>query len=390
MIRRAGAPDEKTLVRRCWRRRNRHKRPAARTSTKKPVAKKAVARKAVAKKAVAKKAAAKVSERPAARVSARPSARSKAPFAQKRPNALVVVLVDVSGSSGGGRSRLKVDVAAIEQMLARSYEQSEVRFVSYDFEAREVELDDALAEQGFGAQMSVGYAYCAKLVAAAEGEVLVVHFSDGDSWSDEDTAAAMDALEAGIVPRVKGFVYGQFLTETGEGPHLAELERRRRLAACRARASGARRRGSASPEPADRAEIAASVPERRARSLSKQLHAAILRATLGRGVGRRGILRALTRRRQTRRRNATCGEGIANTPGAHQCQLFGLGRVGMAGDFELDFPVMSEHPGDLVERRGAAGAQAGPAAVEVEARVELDLGRRQHFRRRALRATRTE
>jgi uncharacterized sporulation protein YeaH/YhbH (DUF444 family) len=195
---------------------------AKRASPKKAPAKKAPAKKAPAKKAPAKKAPAKKAPSEKPPIETAPPAAAPA----KKPSATAIVMVDVSGSVGGQRERLRADVAGLERALARHYRQLSVRFIAYDFEARDVDLESVIAEQGLGTQMSIGYAHCASVVDAAAGDVFVLHVSDGDNWSLEDTQTALELLSARILPRVKQFVYGQLVSELGDGAHYGALEQR--------------------------------------------------------------------------------------------------------------------------------------------------------------------
>jgi uncharacterized sporulation protein YeaH/YhbH (DUF444 family) len=195
----------------------------ARSTAKTATAKKATTKKAAVKKAPPKKAAVK---KAAVKKASAKKTVVKNGALPKKPRATAIVMVDVSGSVGGQRERLRSDVVALERALAKHYQNLTLRFIAYDFEARDVDLESVISEQGLGTQMSIGYAHCANVVETTEGDVFVLHVSDGDNWSLEDTETALDTLSARILPRICHFVYGQLVADLGDGSHFAELEQR--------------------------------------------------------------------------------------------------------------------------------------------------------------------
>src|SRR6202012_2522748 len=57
----------------------------------------------------------------------------------------------------------------------------------------------------------------------SQWNIYFFHFSDGDTWSADDTRSGVDLLRAEILPKVNQFAYGQVESPYGSGQFIKDL-----------------------------------------------------------------------------------------------------------------------------------------------------------------------
>jgi uncharacterized sporulation protein YeaH/YhbH (DUF444 family) len=146
-------------------------------------------------------------------------------------NAVVIYMMDVSGSMGGEQKEIvRLESFWINTWLKKHYKGLQTRFIIHDAAAREV--DEATffstSESG-GTLISSAYNLCKQIIdeeyPVSEWNIYPFHFSDGDNWSADDTKYCMDILKKDILPRVNMFGYGQVESKYGSGQFLKDLEK---------------------------------------------------------------------------------------------------------------------------------------------------------------------
>lgn len=156
--------------------------------------------------------------------------RAQRPARARGSRALVVHLMDVSGSMGREQKELVRQQAFWAELWLRSqYDRVEVLHIVHDAAARVVDEDTffRIREAG-GTRISAAYELLAEELdrreSAGPWSVYAFHHSDGDNWSLRDTRVCIEQLEARILPRVRQFAYGQVRSEYGSGQFRHELE----------------------------------------------------------------------------------------------------------------------------------------------------------------------
>lgn len=144
--------------------------------------------------------------------------------------ALILYMMDVSGSMGREQKEIVRLVSFwIDTWLRSQYRSLEMRYVVHDAVAREVDQDTfyRLRESG-GTKISSAYALAAEIVErqfpAAEWNVYLFHFSDGDNWSGRDTERCMSVLRERLLPGANLFCYGQVKSAYGSGQFKKDVD----------------------------------------------------------------------------------------------------------------------------------------------------------------------
>lgn len=145
-------------------------------------------------------------------------------------NAVAVYVMDVSGSMTDDQKKIvRTEAFWIDTWLRSQYRGVERRFIVHDAAAREVDEDTfyRVRESG-GTRISSAYQVLADLLGkqfpAADWNVYVFQFSDGDNWG-EDNRQALSILSERLLPVVNLFCYGQVVSPYGSGEYLRALEK---------------------------------------------------------------------------------------------------------------------------------------------------------------------
>lgn len=156
--------------------------------------------------------------------------RSSRRVEQQRANAVIIYVMDVSGSMGEEQKEIvRITSFWLDTWIRAHYKGLETIYVVHDAEAREVDRDTffRLRESG-GTVISSAYRLCQKLIAerypADDWNLYLFQFSDGDNWSQGDTETCLGLLREGLLPNLNLFAYGQVESPYGSGQFLRDLQ----------------------------------------------------------------------------------------------------------------------------------------------------------------------
>lgn len=157
--------------------------------------------------------------------------RSPRKITKPQANAVVIYMMDVSGSMGDEQKEIvRLESFWINTWLKRNYKGLDTRFIIHDAAAKEVDEKTffSTSESG-GTLISSAYKLCKKIIDEEyplnEWNVYPFHFSDGDNWSGEDTRLCIKLLKEYFLPNVNMFGYGQVESKYGSGQFLKDLEK---------------------------------------------------------------------------------------------------------------------------------------------------------------------
>lgn len=149
----------------------------------------------------------------------------------KKPqsNALIVYMMDVSGSMGDEQKELvRLEAFWIDTWLRRNYEGVESRYIVHDVKAQEVDRKTffSVREDG-GTRISSAFTCCKEMIDQhydpASWNTYLFHFSDGDNSSDADNRLCVKLLEEQLLPISNLFGYCQVTSAYGSGSFLNVL-----------------------------------------------------------------------------------------------------------------------------------------------------------------------
>lgn len=149
----------------------------------------------------------------------------------KKPqsNALIVYMMDVSGSMGDEQKELvRLEAFWIDTWLRRNYEGIESRYIVHDVRAAEVDKKTffSVREDG-GTRISSALQCCRELLDAhydpADWNTYLFHFSDGDNSSDADNRLCVKILDEQLLPACNMFGYCQVTSAYGSGSFINVL-----------------------------------------------------------------------------------------------------------------------------------------------------------------------
>jgi len=147
--------------------------------------------------------------------------RSWKTLPEQESNAVVIYMMDVSGSMGDEQKEwVRLASFWIDTWLTSQYKGVQRRFIIHDAAAREVDGETFFhTRESGGTRISSAYELCLKLIResfpAEDYNLYPFHFSDGDNFSDDDEQALRALAE--LVPLANVFCYGQVETPYGSG-----------------------------------------------------------------------------------------------------------------------------------------------------------------------------
>ena len=157
--------------------------------------------------------------------------RSFKPVSKPQANAVVIYMMDVSGSMGEEQKEIvRLESFWINTWLKKHYKGLETRFIIHDATAKEVDEKTffSTSESG-GTLISSAYKLCQEIIEKDyppnDWNIYPFHFSDGDNWSGEDTRLCMKLLKDFFFPNVNMFGYGQVESKYGSGQFSKDLEK---------------------------------------------------------------------------------------------------------------------------------------------------------------------
>lgn len=144
-------------------------------------------------------------------------------------NALIVYMMDVSGSMGDEQKDLvRLESFWIDTWLRRNYDGLESRYIVHDVNAHEVDRETFyhVREDG-GTRISSAFKCCHEMLErhydAADWNTYLFHFSDGDNSSDSDNKSCVEILRDQLLPRCNMFGYCQVASAYGTGSFINVL-----------------------------------------------------------------------------------------------------------------------------------------------------------------------
>ena len=146
-------------------------------------------------------------------------------------NAVVILMMDVSGSMGDAQKEIvRITSFWIDTWLRSQYQGIETCYIIHDAQAREVDRETFFhTRESGGTRISSAFEVCLQIMEERyhpdEWNIYPFHFSDGDNFSD-DNDRAMGMLKEKLLDSVNAFSYGQVQGLYGGGSFLQMLKER--------------------------------------------------------------------------------------------------------------------------------------------------------------------
>jgi uncharacterized protein len=143
--------------------------------------------------------------------------------------AVILYMMDVSGSMGDEQKEVvRIESFWIDTWLRSQYQGLVSRYIIHDATAREVDRDTFFrTRESGGTIISSAYKLALEVLDAdypeSEWNIYLLHFSDGDNWSSEDSTDCVRLLREQMIPRANLFCYGQVRSPYGSGQFVKEL-----------------------------------------------------------------------------------------------------------------------------------------------------------------------
>ena len=146
-----------------------------------------------------------------------------------KSNAVIVYMMDVSGSMGDEQKELvRLEAFWIDAWLRRNYEGIASRYIVHDVRAGEVDRETfyRIREDG-GTRISSAFRFARELIenqyVPEEWNIYVFHFSDGDNSSESDSRECCTLLREHLLPPCNMFGYCQVASAYGSGNFINVL-----------------------------------------------------------------------------------------------------------------------------------------------------------------------
>ena len=156
--------------------------------------------------------------------------RSWTEVRQRHTNAVIIYMMDVSGSMGDEQKEIvRIESFWLDTWLRSQYQGLASRYIIHDATAKEVDAHTFFhTRESGGTMISSAYKLCMKMIQdeypVSDWNIYPFHFSDGDNWSVEDTSECMKILNEGIIPSSNLFCYGQVESPYGSGQFIKDLK----------------------------------------------------------------------------------------------------------------------------------------------------------------------
>lgn len=155
--------------------------------------------------------------------------RSWSEVKSPQSNAVIIYMMDVSGSMGDEQKELvRLQAFWIDTWLRRNYEGIESRYIVHDVRAGEVDKKTffSMREDG-GTRISSAFAVCKEMLAEDydpnDWNIYLFHFSDGDNSSEADNRLCVKLLDEHLLPAANMFGYCQVTSAYGSGNFIGVL-----------------------------------------------------------------------------------------------------------------------------------------------------------------------
>ena len=140
-------------------------------------------------------------------------------------NAVIIYMMDVSGSMGDEQKEIvRIESFWIDTWLRSQYKGIQSRYIIHDTVAKEVdrEIFFTTRESG-GTIISSAYKLCRDMIKKdynpADWNIYPIHFSDGDNWSEDDSAVCRRLVRQ-MMRWVNQWSYAQVHSPYGSGSFL--------------------------------------------------------------------------------------------------------------------------------------------------------------------------
>ncbi len=155
--------------------------------------------------------------------------RSWTEVRKPQSNAVIIYMMDVSGSMGDEQKELvRLEAFWIDAWLRRNYEGIESRYIVHDVLAQEVDRRTffSVREDG-GTRISSAFAKAHEILQArydpTAWNIYLFHFSDGDNSSDSDNRSCVELIQRSLLPVCNMFGYCQVASPYGSGNFINVL-----------------------------------------------------------------------------------------------------------------------------------------------------------------------
>jgi uncharacterized protein len=148
---------------------------------------------------------------------------------QPEANALIIYIMDVSGSMGDDQKAIVRTCSFwIDTWLRSQYQGLERRYIIHDAAARQVDEHTFYhTRESGGTRISSAYKVCRQMLQdefpVEDWNIYIFQFSDGDNWG-EDSKQALQLLRSDLLPATNLFCYGQVESPYGSGEFLRSLK----------------------------------------------------------------------------------------------------------------------------------------------------------------------
>ena len=158
--------------------------------------------------------------------------RAFKPKPKPSANAVIVYVMDVSGSMGADQKELvRIESFWLDTWIRSHYQGTRSVFIVHDAAAKEVDRDTffRIRESG-GTVISSAYDLCDRILVERyppeDWNVYLFHFSDGENYSRQDTEKCLDMLRDRLLPALNLFGYGQVESYGTSGDFYEALQSR--------------------------------------------------------------------------------------------------------------------------------------------------------------------
>jgi uncharacterized sporulation protein YeaH/YhbH (DUF444 family) len=157
--------------------------------------------------------------------------RTWKPRRQPTANAVIIYVMDVSGSMGADQKELvRIGSFWLDAWISSHYHGVRSVYVVHDAAAKEVDRDTffRIRESG-GTVISSAYELVVRILGerfpVEDWNLYLFHFSDGENYSRQDTEKCMQLLDKRLLPNLNLFGYGQVESYGTSGDFYEAIER---------------------------------------------------------------------------------------------------------------------------------------------------------------------
>ncbi|MCP3980642.1 MAG: DUF444 family protein [bacterium] len=158
--------------------------------------------------------------------------RTFKPRRQPSANAVIIYVMDVSGSMGADQKELvRTESFWLDAWIQSHYQGTRTVYIVHDAAAKEVDRDTffRIRESG-GTVISSAYELTKRIIrerySPEDWNLYLFHFSDGENYSRQDTERCLQMLAEDLLPAVNLFGYGQVESYGTSGDFFDALSKR--------------------------------------------------------------------------------------------------------------------------------------------------------------------